>query len=1365
MANEFKIKKGLIVTGATGGTALDVQGSQGQLFSVTDDLSGSIFAVSDISGVPILDVNSSGLSTFDGNVNLPDNKKILLGTGNDIELYHDGTHSHIINNTGDLTIDSQGDDLLLKAADDLLLFVQGTEVALQAIGNAGVKIRYNNLVKFETQNAGVKVTGSLTTTATGGGTGILMHTNSGISISSNLMQFWTGQSSGYKFYANSTGDETNELLALDELGNATFGGNIIVTGNAVNSDVIITSAELALLQLEDIGLNKTYNIELGRSSTAGDLTFRSTDGEKVRFTEAGNVGIGTDSPDYKLDVSSTSAVGARISTSGFTNLDLVSNRTSGNLGGLRFKQDIDAAQTGEFLGLHGGGFDWKVGNGNAAPSIKMRLDSGGKLGIGTTLPLYPLDVSGVAQASGFKSKTGTYTNTTETNKWQKVVSFGYSAFSFDSFKLLANIGGDTSNLNTNAEIHINYKFQNNNGRLYANIVNYGDTPLLAENFEIYRDGAAATITIFQKITRNYSTPSWTLINSPVNNPYTWYGTVVGANLNTETNDPWTAKTIINSVTTTMTDGNVGIGTTSPSAQLHLGAPENTTAGAAGTVDRFIIQPYSNTGGPYIYKARTVSGSEDYLDLYYGSNHLTSVGLNGNVGIGTTSPGAKLEVFGTGNSFRLDSAANGSKEILFRNVGTGTATIKTDGDLKLYTEDANKNILFETTGGEKMRIEAGGNVGIGTTSPDALFDVADRVEIDTYDSSTAASNAFTSGYLRIIAGAKTGWGADDELGKIEFYGEDSSGAGARTAASIIAVCEDGNGTSTTTFSSGLAFYTSPYNSTQEERIRIASDGNVGIGTTNPGSLLHIEGIRTTAVLQANQTGTGIIANFKQAGSSKVLIDNAGNVGIGTTTPSAKLDIQGTQGQLFSVTDDLSGDIFSVADISGVPIMNVNSDGTSYFDGKVGIGTDSPDFKLQISTPGIISGSAYSWPFDLSRVGSSTRGFSIGVGVAGGNIALGNHNGDMSLGQTYGADSNGLPVFYETMRISHDGTPSGGNVGIGTTVVNYKLASYSTTSEQNGIDEFPIVAGKANAIGNFTGIGLSGYITANGSVKAGIALERVGSYGTGKLHFLNNDTLNNSDATLSDSKMTILRNGNVGIGTTSPNTPLEVTGGISTTSSDFVIASTGERLLLQTAPSPYSYSYIQATSAGGTLISEVLALQPNGGYVGIGTTSAQSKLDIVGTTNTSNSSLLRVRTSNNPNAPEKVVGFYVNTNTERGFISVNQYSTTYSTSSDYRLKENIVPISNSIERLKELKPCRFNFIQGDPNYVVDGFIAHEAAEVIPEAVTGEKDAVDEDNNPLYQGIDQSKVVPLLTAALKEAISKIEQLETRIQTLENN
>ena len=123
-----------------------------------------------------------------------------------------------------------------------------------------------------------------------------------------------------------------------------------------------------------------------------------------------------------------------------------------------------------------------------------------------------------------------------------------------------------------------------------------------------------------------------------------------------------------------------------------------------------------------------------------------------------------------------------------------------------------------------------------------------------------------------------------------------------------------------------------------------------------------------------------------------------------------------------------------------------------------------------------------------------------------------------------------------------------------------------------------------------------------------------------------------------------------------------------------------------------------------------------------------------------------------------------NTVVGRITHDGSSTTYSTTSDYRLKENVVVMDNASDRVKALKPCRFNFI-ADPDNTVDGFLAHEAQEVVPEAVTGTKDAVDADGNPEYQGIDQSKLVPLLTKALQEALTKIEQLETRIETLENN
>ena len=108
-----------------------------------------------------------------------------------------------------------------------------------------------------------------------------------------------------------------------------------------------------------------------------------------------------------------------------------------------------------------------------------------------------------------------------------------------------------------------------------------------------------------------------------------------------------------------------------------------------------------------------------------------------------------------------------------------------------------------------------------------------------------------------------------------------------------------------------------------------------------------------------------------------------------------------------------------------------------------------------------------------------------------------------------------------------------------------------------------------------------------------------------------------------------------------------------------------------------------------------------------------------------------------------------------------TTSYLSASDYRLKENEKIITDGITRIKQLKPYRFKWkATGDE---VDGFFAHEAQTVVPESVGGTKDEVDSDNKPVYQGIDQSKLVPLLTAALQEAVAKIETLETKVAALE--
>ena len=143
------------------------------------------------------------------------------------------------------------------------------------------------------------------------------------------------------------------------------------------------------------------------------------------------------------------------------------------------------------------------------------------------------------------------------------------------------------------------------------------------------------------------------------------------------------------------------------------------------------------------------------------------------------------------------------------------------------------------------------------------------------------------------------------------------------------------------------------------------------------------------------------------------------------------------------------------------------------------------------------------------------------------------------------------------------------------------------------------------------------------------------------------------------------------------------------------------------------------------------------------------------------------------------------TQRGSITVSGSATAYNTSSDYRMKENVDYTWDATTRLKQLKPARFNFIDDVSNTLVDGFLAHEVSSIVPEAIIGTKDAVEDigtstDSNgveitnikeihavsgdtwvktgtrPVYQGIDQSKLVPLL-------IKTIQELEARITALE--
>ena len=110
---------------------------------------------------------------------------------------------------------------------------------------------------------------------------------------------------------------------------------------------------------------------------------------------------------------------------------------------------------------------------------------------------------------------------------------------------------------------------------------------------------------------------------------------------------------------------------------------------------------------------------------------------------------------------------------------------------------------------------------------------------------------------------------------------------------------------------------------------------------------------------------------------------------------------------------------------------------------------------------------------------------------------------------------------------------------------------------------------------------------------------------------------------------------------------------------------------------------------------------------------------------------------------------------GSITMTNSSTAFNTSSDYRLKENVVDMTGAVDRVKQLLPKRFNF-KNDTETTVDGFLAHEAQAIVPESVTGTKDEVDANGDAVYQGIDQAKLVPLLVGAIKELTARIEALE---------
>ncbi len=531
---------------------------------------------------------------------------------------------------------------------------------------------------------------------------------------------------------------------------------------------------------------------------------------------------------------------------------------------------------------------------------------------------------------------------------------------------------------------------------------------------------------------------------------------------------------------------------------------------------------------------------------------------------------------------------------------------------------------------------------------------------------------------------------------------------------------------------------------------------GVLLKDSGAVLGAGAVGTPSITTTGDTNTGLYfpaADTLAAttgGTERLRIDSSGNVGIGTSSPGNKLDIVSAGTSQIRVKDGVTATAyydfgrdgtdgffgFSGAQTTysgykwsinaGSEVMRITNGGN------VGIGTSSPSEKLSVHSAVGIRGSDFS---SLSYFGSTVNTTGVYTGL------------DSGGGYVINVRDAGYQAFStsntERLRIN-----SSGNVGIGTSSPTARLQAYGTSGTAQAR------LGTANGYVEVTAFDASPvYCVVNG------ASHTAGVFGTQS----NTPTIfftNNTERARIDTS------GNVGIGTSSP---------------DYL-------LTLQTADAAISLKDSGGTTRAYIGIAGILGSAPTGalrirsdqgglvyGYAG----TEQFRIDtsgnfLVGTASVgSNVSGVEIRPTVGGNAHPRIelnktfsgtatlVSFQHNKG-EIGRITCDNSSTAYVTSSDYRLKENVVPLTAAAARVRALKPSRFNFI-ADPSRTVDGFIAHEAAEVVPEAVSGEKDAVNEDGSIKPQGIDHSKLVPLLTAALQEALTKIATLEARLTALE--
>jgi hypothetical protein len=663
-------------------------------------------------------------------------------------------------------------------------------------------------------------------------------------------------------------------------------------------------------------------------------------------------------------------------------------------------------------------------------------------------------------------------------------------------------------------------------------------------------------------------------------------------------------------------GNVGIGMTAPAVKLDVNGNIRTEAGTIDSATYLALN--SGSGQPVVF---SVNGGTEAMRIL----------SNGNVGIGTASPGAKLEVntavvndgsnaalMLTTGSYGSGSASpqvvfnhNGSYSYIGQNGGNQLVTGVNSDALTLRSSDA---IEFATAGNNRrMIIDTSGNVGIGTVSPGAKLDVSGNINISS--GSHYKINGTNLSYSDVGAQpAGTYLTAEsDTLASVTGRGATTSAESTFSGGLVLAKIRPATDSTT-------AFQINKANGTTNVLNVDTTNGNVGIGTTSPVKRLDVlssgagDSIRllpstgsaygrltqdsdnAIALYLANTSGgLGVYLSPNSANSSYI---NAGNVGIGTTTPATALSVVGTT----TVQNlNFTGGLFQ----NGSPYVGSQwtstSTGVYYNGGSVGIGTTAPGYMLDVYSA--------TDPYAIRAVGAGNK--YIKAESSDDNVPefiLSGNGNAWYLAKNRDSSGGGLTIAYNGG--SKLDILTNGNVGIGTTAPSQTLtvngtASVATSLFVGGSSALSGTKLTVNGDGAAVGIkaltsGYSSYLDFRNSDESTRGLFGVDGTGfTGTAGQFTIGTWTNSPMTFytdAAQRMIIAANGNVGINSTVP-AALAVSGG------------TGSQMLINYNGT--GDNYFDATNdthfRSTTSYTDRLTILSNGN-VGLGEASPADKLDV-------------------------------------------------------------------------------------------------------------------------------------------------------------